>query len=116
MQTDGGGSGLELTWCDVAPILEARCQRCHTDPPKNGAPFPLLSYEDTQEEERYEQVGDAVSRDFMPPLWLEVDPPVEPLSCGEKETLLAWIEQGAPPPPDDDPACFEATAVELACP
>lgn len=115
-QTDGGGSDQELTWCDVAPILEARCQRCHTDPPKNGAPFPLLSYDDTQDDERYEQVGNAVSRDFMPPLWLEVDPPVEALSCGEKETLLAWIEQDAPAPPEDDPTCFETTPVELPCP
>lgn len=114
-QTDGGGSDAELTWCDVAPILEARCQRCHTDPPKNGAPFPLVSYDDTQVEERYEHMGDAVDRDFMPPLWLELDPPVEPLSCAEKATLLAWVDQGAPPPPSDDTSCFATSPMELPC-
>ena len=31
---------------DVAAILTDKCQTCHTDPPKNGAPFPLLTYED----------------------------------------------------------------------
>lgn len=107
---------MDLTWCDVAPILEARCQRCHTDPQKNAAPFPLLSYDDTQEEARYEQMGDAVDRDFMPPLWLVLDPPVDPLSCREKATLLGWVDQGAPPPPDDDTSCFETSPVELPCP
>jgi hypothetical protein len=52
----------------------------------------------------------------MPPLWLEVEPPVEPLSCSEKATLLAWVRQGAPPPPGDDESCFATTPVELPCP
>lgn len=114
-QTDDGGSNAELTWCDVAPILEARCQRCHSDPPDNGAPFPLVTYDDTQREDRYPHMREAVEREFMPPLWLSLDPPVQPLSCSEKATLLAWIDEGAAPTPDDDPACFE-TSRELACP
>lgn len=113
--TDGGGGDLELTWCDVAPIIEARCQRCHTDPEKNGAPFPLLSYEDTLDNNRYEHMGNAIERDFMPPLWLELDPPVVPLSCSEEATLLAWIDADAPPPPEEDPSCFSATPVEVPC-
>jgi|HubBroStandDraft_6_1064221.scaffolds.fasta_scaffold682356_2 hypothetical protein len=31
---------------DVATVLTAKCQTCHADPPKNGAPFELLTYED----------------------------------------------------------------------
>lgn len=114
-QTDGGGSDAELTWCDVLPILEARCQRCHTDPQENGAPFSLLTYDDTQDENRYEHMGEAVDRDFMPPLWLEVDPPVERLSCSEKATLLAWVDQGAPPPPEGDESCRSTSPIEVPC-
>ena len=114
-QTNGGGSDTELTWCDVEPILQAHCQRCHTEPQQNAAPFPLLTYEDTQEDERYELMASAVGRDFMPPTWLVVDPPVEPLPCSEKQTLLEWIDQGAAPPPADDPGCLVTGAVLLPC-
>ncbi len=31
---------------DVAAVLADKCQTCHTAPPKNGAPFALLTYED----------------------------------------------------------------------
>jgi hypothetical protein len=31
---------------DVAAILTSRCQPCHQMPPVNGAPFPLLTYDD----------------------------------------------------------------------
>ena len=34
---------------DVASVLSDRCQPCHTDPPLNGAPFPLLTYEDVHQ-------------------------------------------------------------------
>lgn len=118
-KSDGGGdTTVDLTWCDVEPILEANCQRCHTDPPENGAPFPLLTYADTQvgESPRYEQMGVVVSQDFMPPTWLEVDPPVEALPCSEKHTLLEWVNQGAPPPPEGDEECLTSVPVLLACP
>lgn len=104
-----------LTWCDVEPILEAHCQRCHTEPQQNGAPFPLLTYEDTQEDERYEMMGGAVGRDFMPPVWLDVDPPVQPLPCSEKQTLVTWVDQGAAPPPANDPSCLVTSPVLLPC-
>jgi len=29
--------------CDVAEIIENICQRCHSDPPQNSAPFPLAT-------------------------------------------------------------------------
>lgn len=118
-RTDGGALDAQLTWCDVEPILQARCQRCHTNPPENAAPFPLVEYADTQagtSTRRFEQMAKALDENFMPPEWLEVDPPVEPLPCGEKATLLAWIDQGAAPPPEDDAACLATTPTLLACP
>ena len=116
--SDGGALDAQLTWCDVEPILQAHCQRCHTEPPENGAPFALLTHADTQEgnPHRYEQMAAVLEQDFMPPQWLEVDPPVEPLPCGEKVTLLAWIDQGAAPPPKDDAACLATPPTVLECP
>ena len=108
--------GVDLTWCDAEPILQAHCQRCHTDPPVNGAPFPLLTYADTQAGEaphRYEQMGAAVSAEFMPPQWLAVDPPVVALPCSEKRTLIEWVNQEAPPPPEDDEACLTSVPTLL---
>jgi uncharacterized membrane protein len=34
---------------DVAAIITSRCQPCHQMPPLNGAPFPLLTYEDVHQ-------------------------------------------------------------------
>lgn len=34
--------------CDVFSVLNNNCQGCHSNPPQNGAPFPLVSYDDTQ--------------------------------------------------------------------
>src|SRR5882724_6086874 len=35
--------------CDVFAVIHTRCNPCHTMPTKNGAPFPLLTFEDTQQ-------------------------------------------------------------------
>jgi hypothetical protein len=35
--------------CDVFAIVHSICNKCHTNPPVFGAPFPLLTYADTQQ-------------------------------------------------------------------
>lgn len=84
-----------------------KCQRCHALEPEHGAPFSLVSYDDTQVlngkgNPRYEQIAVAVSSDFMPPSFLVLEPEVEPLTAQELATLLAWCEQGAPGPAVED--------------
>lgn len=91
----------EVTWCQASAVLESVCQRCHTDPPENNAPFPLVTYDDTQapyyttELQIWEVMQTAVSSGFMPMRPAALMPPVEPLTCEEKSTLLGWLEQGA---------------------
>lgn len=34
--------------CDVFEVIRRTCHSCHGNPLMNGAPFPMLSYEDTQ--------------------------------------------------------------------
>jgi len=101
---DGGAAGAtpEPSFpCAVGAIIETRCQRCHQDPPQNGAPFPLLTWSDTRAEQDfglvYELMLPAIESDYMPLTELELDPPVEPLSSVEKRTLLDWLEAGAKP-------------------
>lgn len=103
----GGASGDPVKWCDALAVIKAKCQRCHQDPLQNGAPMPLLTYEDTQAEwsstqSTHDVMLDVVSRDIMPYVALNdpptsLMPPVEPLTAAEKSTLVSWLEQGALP-------------------
>ena len=102
-ETGGSGSTSTLGYCDVAPIIEAKCLRCHGEPQENGAPFPLTSYEMLIAESPhgsgtplYERMSEAITTDFMPATWMELDPPVEDLTQHEEATLVEWFEAHAP--------------------
>ena len=86
---------------DVAPVVQRKCQSCHR--PGQEAPFSLLNYDDVRS--RVVGIGEVVEERRMPP-W-HADPRFghfsndRSLTTRERATLLAWIEQGAPP---GDPA------------
>lgn len=94
-------SAAELP-CEIEKILVARCQRCHQAPQKNGAPFPLLTWNDLLRDyggPLYETAYKAVKSDFMPycaaggPFCGNLEGgPVEPLSAEQKATLLAYLK------------------------
>ena len=99
----GGGGGAacvaapdtgELP-CDVYAALQAKCASCHTDPPQEGAPFPLLTYEDAHAPygnlKRWEVIGIAVKAGYMP---LDTAPALTP---EEKQVLLDWVAGCAQP-------------------
>jgi hypothetical protein len=82
--------------CEVEAIMD-NCRRCHTDPPMNGAPFPLDTYEQSQELYAGKAVWGRLKAvlvdnpDFMP-----LSPPK--LTALEKiEVLDNWACQCAPP-------------------
>lgn len=114
-QADAGG------FCDAFAVMQRKCLRCHGNPPANGAPFRLDSYDATQvrsrdgSQVRSDRMREAVLSGYMPPVKLLVEPPVEALTCEERTTLLAWLDEGAPPPPDSDPRCESAERALLAC-
>jgi hypothetical protein len=102
-----GGSGL-IPFCDALKVVQAKCQRCHTDPPENGAPVPFLTYEDFHRPygessfEYWEVAVGVVEKDIMPYVTLNdpptsIMPPVERLTVEEKATLLGWLNEGAQP-------------------
>jgi hypothetical protein len=87
------------TFCEALAVIRDKCQRCHGDPPVHGAPFPLLTYEDTQVIDRrgvprFERMREAVESDFMPATFLDLEPPVVALEPDEKTLLLGWLEHG----------------------
>jgi uncharacterized membrane protein len=103
-------SSLPSTWCAAREVLQQKCQRCHAEETQHGAPFALVSYPDTQVvnargKPRYELIATTVSSDFMPPSFLKVAPPVEPLTDLERAALLDWCDRGAPGPSMSDPPC-----------
>jgi hypothetical protein len=84
---------------DVDAVLAAKCRRCHTSPARNGAPFPLYTWDDTRGTHHghpiHVRIGQVVQNGFMPIL-IPANPAVEPLTNDEKQTLLAWVAAGAP--------------------
>lgn len=107
---EGGGGGGRLCYegcvtdavsgntgelpCEVEAVLD-NCRRCHTTPLQNGAPFPLDTYEDTQQlylgTAIWARLDAVVSIDFMP-----LQPPL--LTDDEKAALLDdWACRCAPP-------------------
>lgn len=101
----GGGGMVDCTTvpstgnfpCEVHAILAAKCQTCHSDPPINYAPMPLMTFEQTREansfgEVYWERMEYMVSADSMPPAAT-----MNPLTAAEKQTLLDWIAGCAPP-------------------
>ena len=95
---DAGGVTGEVTWVrDIEPIVRVRCQPCHTQPPANGAPFSLLTYNSTQlvgtgGAPIYERMAIRVQDTNNP-----MPPATQPrLSALEIELLAAWAQQDAP--------------------
>jgi hypothetical protein len=81
---------------DVAPILQARCQECHRA--GEAAPFSLMTYE--QARPWAKAIKAAVVQRKMPP-WF-ADPGHgkfandSSLTRGEIDTLVQWVDGGAP--------------------
>jgi hypothetical protein len=57
-------NGEDITYTDdIKPIIEANCIGCHTQPPINGAPMALNSYEDVKTYVENNKIIDRISRD-----------------------------------------------------
>ncbi len=111
--TGGGGAGAGTTSqgggepsaglpCEVASILQSSCASCHSDPPKFGAPMPLVDRGDLlaapagTAKGTVATVGEAILQRIssadspMPP------PPSLPLSDADKSVLNAYVQAGLP--------------------
>lgn len=80
--------------CNPKRVLELVCQQCHTAPLRNMAPFPLLTYADTQAVVSGKPIWGYMQKVLvgrMMPL-----PPVQ-IEPADRAVLLGWLEAGAPP-------------------
>src|SRR5262245_33298620 len=96
---------------DILPIFERSCQSCHR--PGQMGPFSLLTYDDARPWLR--SIRNKIETRYMPPWHLdrtvgEYDPDPS-LSDVERQTIVKWIDHGAPrgdmkdaPPPVQWPA------------
>lgn len=96
-----GGASCETTPatgdfpCEVFTLLQTYCHSCHQSPPISGAPFPLLTYEDTREfigmstMPRWERMGEVIASGSMPI--------GKTMSDTDKQILLDWIAACALP-------------------
>lgn len=51
-----------ITFQDVAPTFSNNCTQCHSNPPQNGAPMPLVSFENVREAVLNRGLIDRISR------------------------------------------------------
>lgn len=86
--------------CEVFKVVHHRCNPCHQTPPLSGAPFPFLTYEDTQVvyepgKLRFQQMYDQVQPGASPRM-----PLGGMLTDSEFATLTTWLGKCAPPLPE----------------
>lgn len=79
--------------CAPRRVLREVCQRCHVSPPRNGAPFPLLTRANV-----LSTYGGSVVRELMIEQLEARRMPLAPVTIedDDRATLLAWLHAGAP--------------------
>jgi hypothetical protein len=98
------GAGQGDLPCDVAGVLEI-CRNCHQNPPVRGAPFPFLTYEDTQAVYfgatlRWQRMAQVIEPDeplHMPP---RAATDVPQLTDLQLQLLRNWFAACTPPEPE----------------
>jgi mono/diheme cytochrome c family protein len=88
---------------DVAPIIQQNCQVCHR--PGGIGPMDLVTYDDARRYAR--RIREQVANRIMPPYYYDTDVGIQDLqedwrlSDEDINTIVAWVDQGAP---QGDPA------------
>jgi len=85
--------------CAVDDALEAKCRRCHTRPARHGAPFALLTWDETRAYRHQTEVHVLMERAIKGgtmPRRIPANPPIEALTADERWVLLDWLGKGAP--------------------
>lgn len=98
-QGDGGGApaGAGGLPCEVKAILANHCQTCHGATPANGAPFPLVGYQDLT---RLSATGAPIAERVLARITSTDRPmppsPGAPVPAEDIAAIEAWVKAGAP--------------------
>jgi hypothetical protein len=100
--TGGSGGGAVdpgVFPCDVGGIVSSRCLDCHSDPPRFGAPMPLVTWADTHADSAaypgqkiYQRMAARVADPRLP----MPQPPNAPLTPAQILIMQNWADAGAP--------------------
>lgn len=82
----------DVTFQDVRFVFENVCQACHSNPPQNGAPMPLVSYEDVRDAVLDRGLLDRISREEGAPGLMPLGGPRLPQET--IDLLMQWNEDG----------------------
>ena len=98
--------------CEVFKVIHGVCNRCHVNPPLGGAPFPILSYEDTQlpfdthGKLRYQRMKEVIQPSGSPHMPFDSNLiVVPPLTAAEFTTLDTWLTCPTPTAQGQGCAC-----------
>lgn len=76
----------------ISAIISNNCLGCHSDPTRNGAPFPLANYEQVLTRAQNGQLLRAISRQTGEAVAM---PPSGRLPQATIDLVARWIEEGA---------------------
>jgi hypothetical protein len=94
--SDGDPAGPAVP-CEIQALLREHCGECHAEPPRYGAPMSLVDYDHLQM-----PAASDVTRSVWELAVERMNDPVSPMPPGgditpeDRDTLLAWLEAGAP--------------------
>ena len=76
---------------DVKPIIDTNCIMCHSNPPQNGAPMPLVTYENVKDAVENRNLIGRISS-FDPAFSMPFGGPRLPQNL--IDTVIQWNEDG----------------------
>ncbi len=84
--------GTEVTYnSQIRAIINNNCLGCHSDPTRNGAPFPLANFEQVETRALNGQLMRAISRQTGEPRAM---PPSGRLPQATIDLVQQWIDEG----------------------
>lgn len=81
-----------VTFQDVSFVFENICTACHSNPPQNGAPMPLASYQNVREAVLNRGLIDRISRNEGAPGLMPLGGPRLPQA--NIDLIVQWNEDG----------------------
>lgn len=105
---DGEPAGPAVP-CEIQELLREHCGDCHAEPPRYGAPLPLVSYDHFHmpaASDVSRSVWELASERMTDPV-SPMPPPGRDITPEDRDALLAWLQAGAPAS-DTEQACDDA--------